>query len=231
MPVPPPVKQSDISAVRTNYGIDAGFKPKGQSDSSLYAHSVDFVLAWWKKNSPAALAAGAAAAAGGTGGAASGSTGGAGGSGGGSGSSGGATMPDTALGTGGPAGGLAHILTPQEQQAQDLGNQRGAATAAKADPVPVAPVNLAPPAAAPFGSGRAQDTAPMKVLPPTPANPVPVSKATATSIMLQMGLKGVTPPVAAMKSTAALRAWAVSELAKQKLAAARGAQTAKKAGV
>ena len=199
VPAPPPIKQSDVTAVRTNYGIAADFKPKGQTDSSLYDHSVKFVLDWWKRNNPA-TATGTPPPGGGSGG--TGGTTGGSGSGGSSGSGG---MPDTATGTGGPAGGLAHIQTPQEVQAQALGTQRGAVTATKADPI--------------------------VVLPPTPANPVPVSKATATSIMLQMGLRGVTPPTAAMKSTSALRSWATAELAKQKLAQARGALTAKKAGV
>jgi hypothetical protein len=144
------------------------------------------------------------------------------------------------MGSGGPSAAdqaaLGHILTPEEKAAKELATQRGSVIANKADPAPnAAPVNMAPPAAAPFGSGRAQDTAPMKVLAPTPANPIPVSKATATSILIQMGLRGVTPPSSAMTSTAALRSWATKELAHQaaklKLAQARGAGTAKKAGV
>jgi hypothetical protein len=232
VPVPPPIKQSDVTAVRTNYGIDAGFKPKGQSDSSLYSHSVDFVLAWWKRNNPAA------GGGGGTGD--SGGSGGTGGTGGGSGSGGSGGMTDTAVGSGGPSAAdqaaLGHILTPQEQQAQQLANQRGAVTAGKADPTGTPPANLAPPAAAPFGSGRAQDTA----LPSVPNKPIVnpsagiagvVSKATAQSILTQMGVRGVTPPASVLTSPTALRAWATQQLAKQKLAAARGALTAKKAGV
>ena len=53
---PTQVRKSDVDAVRKNYGIDAGFKPKGLSDTSLYSHSVKFVLDWWKKNNPAVAA-------------------------------------------------------------------------------------------------------------------------------------------------------------------------------
>jgi hypothetical protein len=201
VPVPPPIKKSDVAAVRKDYGIAASFKPKGQSDQSLYSHSVKFVIDWWKRKR--ATDAGKGTVPGSTGtkatGTKAGSAPGKTGSGGGlAPRKTGATLPNTAMGTSqGPAKILPHIQTASEKAAQKIASQRGQVIATRSTPAP-------------------------QSYPNTTSNiSGVVSKATAQSILTQMGLRGVTPPASVLTSASALRAWATSQLRSRNANASR----------
>lgn len=192
-----PITQQDLTNAYSQYseqGLQFGTVKKNTSDAALYQRAKDIVLAWWKKQKTPATTDGSTTPPGSTPSTPPGNpappppatTGG--GSTGGKTTSGGATMPDTAMGTGGPTAELAHIYTAAEQAAMKLGTDRGMLTAAKADAATDAKTGL------------------------------PLTATQVSAIMKSVGAPSTwKPPATALVSEAALKQWIVATAQKAQL--------------
>lgn len=179
-----PITQEDLTKAYAQYsgeGVQFGTIKKGMSDAQLYQKAKDVVLQWWQKQKSTGTPGGGTPPPGGSTPPPGGGSGGTGGSGGGTGGSGGSSggMPNTALGTGGPAGNLGHIYTAVEKAAMALGTQRGMATAEKADAAAT-----------------------------SKAVPQPLTATQVSAIMKSVGAPTTwKPPATALTSEATLKQW------------------------